>query len=190
MAHIVRFYAPRASSLLDITYGKGTLVRALKNIEITGIDLAPLPIAGHCVVTSDFRGDDCPLGTWDVGLYDPPYLYGRTSEVLYQRSDEDWKKQHTNAFTPSDFEELAVSASMVLGKRCPLAVVKVMNSRLKGLYVDNASIVSTAFLNNGWMLRDQIVYARLGVGVFRNTKTAQVAHGFYLIFSKKEVPAQ
>ena len=122
VAHIVRFYAPMASSLLDITYGKGTLVRALRNIEITGIDLAPSPIVGHRVITGNFCSD-CPLGMWDVGLYDPPYLYGRTSEVLYQRSDEDWKKQHTNAFTPSDFEKLAVSAAKNLWERCSLAIV-------------------------------------------------------------------
>jgi len=179
LPHLVRFYSKPRASILDITYGKGTLVRKWDG-PVTGIDLKPQPVVGHRVIEGDFSSTEID-GSFDVGLYDPPYLYGRTSEVLYQRSDPDWKSQHTNAFTPADFFELSRVAAVKLWRHCPVALIKVMNSRIKGELVDNREMVREAFTSVNWKLRDELIYVRLGVGVFRNNRTAQVAHGYWLV---------
>ena len=185
-AHLLKFYVPQAKTVFDMTYGKGTLVRNLLDISVYGIDLKPNPLPCHIIEKADISTYE-PRSRYDAILFDPPYLYGKDSYKLYAFKDPDWQAQHSNAFTPLDFTSLCNSGAVLASKLGTICFCKVMNSRLKGEYIDNATILKSTFVNNGWRVCDVLVYVRLGVGVFRNTKTAQVAHGFWYVFKREDV---
>jgi hypothetical protein len=44
--------------------------------------------------------------------------------------------------------------------------------------------IRNALYGAGFTLRDVLVYIRLAVGVFRNTRTPQQAFGFYIVGEK------
>lgn len=181
--HLVKFYAPGAKRVLDCTYGKGTLVRSLEGVQVYGSDLLPLQTkATDSVVRANFGYLPFADKSFDVTIYDPPYLYGKQSTILYERSDTDWQPQHTMLQKPDDFLSLVSLAAPECLRVSSLCFAKVMNSRIKGVLVDNKHMINQSFTNSGWTLLDELIYVRLGVGVFRNRRTAQVAHGYYLVF--------
>jgi len=58
-----------------------------------------------------------------------------------------------------------------------------MDTRIKGELILNHKIIIDELTN--FKIKDVLIYVRLGVGVFKNNKSAQTAHGFFLIFKKK-----
>ena len=184
IAHLLRFYLPSGGSLLDPTCGVGSLTKKLpSNVQLTSSDKEPhLDGAVRADIITGLPFVD---GSFQAALFDPPYLYGRRSQTLYDRPDTRWERQHTDVFLPQAFQELVGAAASELTRLVTsLCIVKVMNSRFRRVYVDNAGIIKQAFLRHGWSQRDEIIYTRLGVGVFRNERTAQVAHGYFLVFSR------
>ena len=63
-------------------------------------------------------------------------------------------------------------------------LVKIMDTRLNKKLVPN-HYYCLKHLNN-LRLYDILIYVRLMVGVFANPNVAQTAHGFYLVFRRKE----
>jgi len=187
MRHLLNFYVPDAGRVLDCTYGTGTLSRALdtRHCTIYGTDLLPMPqaVGPHQLCRADFGFLPFPDNTFDVVIFDPPYLYGRERK-LFQQTSSLWGERQSRLPTSSDFAVLCQRAAQECVRVAPVLIAKVMNSRLKGAYVNNRFMLENACIAAGWVLADEVVYVRLGVGVFRNHRSAQTAHGYYLIFRR------
>lgn len=182
LAAILRFFRPQPGLLVDITYGIGSLVKALPNgWRLVGLDLAGAPAEAkadwaHLPIRSD---------TADVALYDPPYLVGRTSKRLYGKPDIAWARRHTTLETRVDHTAPVREAARIL-RPGGLFVAKIQNSRHKGVLVEQDRAVREAIVEAGMILREIIVYIRLLVGLFSNPRTPQQAYGFYIIAEKPE----
>ena len=66
-----------------------------------------------------------------------------------------------------------------------IVICKIMDSRFRGSLVRNHDIVATAFEDNGFALRDQIVYIRTVTGSNVNNRSAQSTHGYFLVLERK-----
>lgn len=191
LRHILEFYLSEGSKILDITYGRGGLWQSVKKatpqiFQLTTNDIDLDSPAQHHYYFNDLL--KIPIRDFDAVVYDPPYLYGRESFKLHNRPNEAWTTNKTKWTV-----DLQVACAQELNKVLPhllkkdgFLVVKIMDSRFKGQLVLNHKIIIDELTN--FQIRDIIIYARLGVGVFKNKKTPQTAHGFYLIFVLRVPP--
>src|SRR3990167_8274776 len=182
LAHLIRFYAPTADRLLDITYGGGTL-SSRSPIPVTGIDIDR---GSKAHIIADIT---LPLpvekGSFEIAVYDPPYLYGSKAMHMGPVGMKTWQPERSTWKTPVDLIHLTNGAASNLYpvmKPNGCTVVKIMDSRFKGRLILNHRLVTDAFEANNWRLVDQIVYIRTVTGSFVNKKSAQCAHGYFLIF--------
>ena len=183
LAHLVRFYAPTATRLLDVTYGAGTLPRR-SPIPVVGVDKDP---TSRAPVLADAGRLPFAPGSFAVACYDPPYLYGSKAMHGGPVGQKTWQPQRSTWKTPNDL--IAMSAAVASELACILrpagvVIVKIMDSRFKGRLIRNHDIVSAAFESNEFVLLDQLVYLRTSIGSFVNLRSAQSAHGYFLIFRK------
>jgi len=189
LKQILEFYLPKGSSILDITYGHGKLYQASGYVNfdeytIIGNDIDPDSPAKHHLPFDDLPSLVDEYGKFDCVIYDPPYKYNEPSFILFKRPDYDWSSNKTKWSINDQME-----SAKILNKILPmvlnpngLLIVKIMDTRYKGELILNHSIIIDAFKN--FELIDVIVYIRTLVGVFRNNRHSQTAHGYYLIFKR------
>lgn len=184
LAHLLRFYAPAAPRLLDVTYGAGTLSRRV-GIPVVGVDKDPTTKATHIADSTALPLDS---GTFEAAVFDPPYLYGSHAMHMGPVGQKTWSPARSTWKTPTDLEEFAwgVASELrrVLVPGSPV-FVKIMDSRFKGRLIRNHEIIQDAFEQQDFTLVDIIVYIRTVTSSFVNAKSAQSAHGYYLIFRRQ-----
>lgn len=187
LAHLIRFYAPSARRLLDVTYGAGTLTKRCP-IPVIGIDNDP-------DTAPAVRADATQLpfldGSFEAAVFDPPYLYGSTAMHMGLIGGKTWSNKRSTWKRPEHLINMAIGVAGELRRVLApngVAITKIMDSRFKGRLVRNHDHVIDMFETAGFTLHDQLVYIRTVTGSFVNTKTAQSAHGYFLIF--KNTPAK
>jgi len=187
---VLDFYCPKGKAFLDITYGHGKL---WTSIDPERYDvLATNDVNPESLAHNHFRIGELPdhfdKNKYDAIIYDPPYKYNKSSYILFgQKDDRDWRPR-TTLWQPKDQVKSAgalnVVAPILLGPEGTL-IVKIMDTRLEGKLILNDKIIIDNLTN--FTLFDRVVYIRNLVGIFRQKKVAQTAHGFYLIFKRREL---
>src|SRR3990167_6067807 len=181
LAHLIDFYAPQATEILDVTYGNGTLCSRLR-IPVVGVDIDPDTKAQ---IIADATGP-LPLeqGRFSVVVYDPPYLYGAHAMHMGPIGAKTWKPERSTWKKPEELFKLSEGIARNLlnytAQDCTI-IVKIMDSRYKGRLCRNHNSVTVAFEEHGWYLHDQLVYIRTVTGSFVNKRSAQSTHGYFLI---------
>lgn len=183
LAHLVRFYAPAADVILDVTYGDGTLTRRV-GIPVIGVDQDETTAADfHC----DARSLPFDAASFPVACFDPPYLYGAKAMHMGPIGQKTWSDTRSTWKRPEQLIELSEGIAKELHRVIAsegAVIVKIMDSRFKGKLIRNHDLVTAAFESNGWRLTDQLVYIRTVTGSYVNNKSAQSTHGYYLVFRK------
>jgi SAM-dependent methyltransferase len=189
LLHLLRFYAPDCSLVLDVTSGGGTLSRRLDG-RVVRCDI-------DATAQADVRADAGALpfagALFDALVFDPPYLYG--SDAMHQGPVglKTWATQRSTWREPAQLIDLsrrvAAEAFRVL-RPYGVAVVKVMDSRLNGRIVRNHDLAREAFEDAGFLLGDDVIYIRTVTGSFTNPKSAQNAHGHFLVMRRAETTRQ
>lgn len=183
MKQVADFYFPDKARVLDVSYGNGSLSQRLS--DVTGVDIDPGTRAEIIADSTNLPLED---GAFDAAIFDPPYLYGRQSEKLLERRG--WVRGRSQQEAPSEFTARAWGTASELARVLvpgSIAVTKVADARYNGRLVLNHSLIIEAFDAADFKLRDLLVYVRGGTGVFKNTRSAQSAHGYFVVVEK---PAQ
>lgn len=191
---VVEFYAPNARNVADLTFGHGKLWSSFVNCVLRSNDTDPqspamyhLPIAEFIVRTKEICGAD----TWDLVVIDPPYKYeGPSHNFGIQEKDKDWQEVKTK-WTLDQHQKMIDAVNSRLPQKMndeSILLVKIMDTRIpKGK--GKSELILNHFLwidlLSNFVLVDYVVYIRTMVGLFANKKTAQVAHGFYLVFKRR-----
>jgi len=182
---IMRFYVPKGSRVLDITYGHGKLWASCPKdyYELVTNDVDPNSKAEYHL---PFINLEAIPGSFHCVVYDPPYKYDTPSYKLYESIDEDWTTVKTKWTIEDQINSARVLNSVLPRMMYPngLLIVKIMDTRYKGKLILNHKILIDEFSN--FEVKDLLVYIRLLVGLFRNTRVAQTAHGYYIVFKLKE----
>ena len=184
LAHLVRFYAPHADRLLDVTFGGGTLSRRV-SIPVVGVDKDPTTkatIIADSAVALPFEAD-----SFRAAVYDPPYLYGTKAMHMGPVGQKTWEEQRSTWKAPEDLATTSDGIAQQLYRVLApdgVVIVKIMDSRFKGRLIRNHDIVARAFERHGWRLHDVLVYVRTVTGSFVNAVSAQSTHGYFLILKK------
>jgi hypothetical protein len=185
--HILEFYLGDNSKILDVTYGAGKLWQSVNKVSYPNWNIIKNDV--DLEMNTDYHYDFenlCRIDEkdFDAVIYDPPYLYGRTSYIFYYRTDEDWTQNKTKWTVDAQ-----VKCAKQLNGALPellrddgFLIVKIMDSKDDGKLILNHDIIINEMTN--LELKDIIIYVRLGVGVFKNSVSPQTAHGYYLIFQK------
>jgi len=182
---ILEFYLDPGSKILDITYGHGKLWQFIGNgvsnkYQVISNDVDPgSPSQYHYSFPSLHK---IPHSPYDCVLYDPPYKYNTSSFILFQRSDDDWRPNKTKWSISSQVQSARTLNNVLppLLKENGLLIVKIMDTRYRGKLVLNHKIMLDTFSN--FTIEDIIVYIRLLVGLFKNKKHSQTAHGYFMVF--------
>lgn len=184
LAHLLRFYAPEADRLLDVTFGGGTLSRRVA-VPVVGVDKDPASKAS--IIADSAVALPFSDGEFRAAVYDPPYLYGSKAMHMGPIGAKTWETQRSTWKTPEDLirtsEGIARQLYRVIAED-GVAFTKIMDSRFKGRLIRNHDIVVDAFEKSGWRLHDVVVYVRTVTGSFVNNVSAQSTHGYFLIFKK------
>ena len=185
LAHLIRFYCPNAPALLDVTYGTGTMARK-SPIPVLGVDIDP---SSRAQIVADSTNLPLKAGSYQAAVFDPPYLYGSASSHRGPVGAKTWDEKRTTWKKPMDLVLFSEKIAKELGRvLIPGATifVKIMNSRFKGSLIRNDNVITAAFdLHDQFTLHDQLVYVRTVTGSFTNSRSSQMAHGFWLIFRRK-----
>lgn len=191
--HILEFYLSLDPVILDITYGHGKLWQNINRTKTTSCiqvvisnDIDPQSPAKYHYPFDQLHLIVEKHGLFDAIIYDPPYKYDSPSYIFWQRSDVDWqpnKTEWTIRLQKESIEKLNNIVPLLI-KKDGFFIVKIMDTRLNGKLILNHKIIIDALTN--FELADLIIYVRLGVGVFKNSKSTQTTHGFYLVFKPKE----
>jgi hypothetical protein len=183
LSRLLEFYAPSASRVLDVTYGGGTLTKRAR-IRVVGIDKDPTT---RPAVRADSRALPFTSGSFDVAVYDPPYLYGTPALHMGPIGKKTWNNTRSTWKGPEQLihtsEGIARELARVLTAQ-GVVICKIMDSRFRGRLVRNHDLVADAFERHGFVLRDQVVYIRTVTGSYVNTKSAQSTHGYFLMFGR------
>ena len=180
VAHIVRFYCPNAPALLDVTHGTGTMVKKCP-IPVVGVDKDPNSKASIIADSTALPLDD---NSYQAAVFDPPYLYGSHAMHMGPIGKKTWTAERTTWKKPEELAGFSGGVARELRRVLTddgVVIVKIMNSRNKGMLIRNDHLVVSAFEEHGFRLQDQLIYVRTVTGSFPNPKSAQMAHGFYLI---------
>lgn len=184
LRHILEFRLQPNAKILDVTYGHGKLWQSVNKtthlFEVIKNDIDLETPADYHYEFEDL--EKIPQREFDAVLYDPPYMYGKSSYIFYNRTDEDWTQNKTKWKIENQVQcaETLNNILPLMMKSDGLLIAKIMDTRVKGKLIPNHKILMDTFTN--FELIDIVIYVRLGVGVFKNKKSSQTAHGFYLIF--------
>ena len=183
LTHLIRFYSPTATRLLDVTFGNGTLSKR-SPILVVGIDK-------DSTTKATIIGDSTSLPlqdeSFEAAVYDPPYLYGTKATHMGPIGQKTWSNERSTWKKPDELVTLSVGIALELMRVLVSGssiFVKIMDSRYKGKLIRNHDLVTEAFESVGFTLIDQLVYIRTVTGSFVNNKSAQSAHGYFLVFRK------
>jgi SAM-dependent methyltransferase len=184
MKQVADFYLPAHGRVLDVSYGAGRLTSRLENV--TGVDIDRRAGADVVADSADLPFD---AGSYQSAVFDPPYLYGRRAHnTLHGRPNNAWsnaeksKNKDAGEFAQRAFDTAEeLYRVLVPGGR---VVAKVMAARYKGRLVANHCITIEAFESAGFDTFDILVYLKGGPGLFKQERSAQPTHGYYLVFEK------
>lgn len=183
-SRLLEFYAPTATTVLDVTFGAGTLTKRARGVRIVGIDKDPETTP---TVRADARALPFADGSFPVAVYDPPYLYGSFAQHMGTIGAKTWSNARSTWKTPHDLSDTSVGVARELARVLSpdgLVICKVMDSRYRGSLIRNHDIVIDAFEGHGFALRDQVVYIRTVTGSYSNAKSAQSTHGYFLMLER------
>lgn len=186
LAHLVRFYAPTAQTLLDVTFGAGTLTKK-SPVPVIGVDKDPTSSAKYTADATTDLTTLFPEPCFDVAVFDPPYLYGSKAMHMGPVGDKTWSGERTTWKDPLELRETARGVAQQLHQvllPSGLVIVKIADARFKKRLVRNAQVVADAFETYGFYLHDQIIYVRTMINSYGNAVSANGAHGYFLIFKK------
>jgi len=186
LAHLVRFYAPHADRLLDVTYGNGTLSKRV-GIPVVGVDKDP---DTNPTIRGDARNLPLDDASFHAACYDPPYLYGAKAMHMGPIGTKTWSNVRSTWKSPADLIDLSQGVARELRRVLSaegVVIVKIMDSRYKGRLERNHEHVIRCFEGAGFVMHDLIVYLRTVTGSFVNNKSAQSAHGYFLIFKQPSI---
>lgn len=197
LKQILSFYLPKGAKILDVTYGHGKLYASSGHVSfndyiIVGNDVDPESPAKYHYSFPEIQKIAEIEGLFDAAIYDPPYKYDTPSYVFNtpREADLDWKPRKTKWTVNLQLEmarELNKSLPMVL-KEEGLLICKIMDTRLKGKLIPNHMLLARCF--SLFELIDILVYIRTLIGLFKNNRHSQTAHGYYLIFRRKNTEEQ
>jgi len=184
LKHILKFYLPKGSKILDVTYGHGKIWSSISKdcYKVVTNDIDPESLAKYHHSFNNLELISKEYGKFDAILYDPPYKYGKSSYILNEVDDKDWRPIKTK-WRVIDQVTSAQTLNIILPeilKPNGSLIVKIMDTRYQGNLIPNHMLLIQEFKN--FRLKDIYIYIRLLVGLFKNLKTPQTAHGFYLIF--------
>jgi len=191
LKQILNFYLPRGSKILDVTYGHGKLYRLSGNLtleyEIVSNDVDPESPSQYHLPFNRLFEIVKNHGRFDAVIYDPPYKYDQPSYVfrVIPEQDADWKPLKTK-WTIQHQTESATILNDVLPfiiKKNGFLIAKIMDTRKNGKLILNHNILINCLTN--FELIDLIVYVRTMMGLFRNDRHSQTAHGYFLIFKNR-----
>ena len=183
--HILEFYLPDDSKILDVTYGSGKLWQTVNAYSYPKYKLIKNDVDVEQKTDYHLSFDELEQikeKPFDAIIYVPPYKYDVKSYSFYERPDYDWKANKSLWMLESQVgcaRELNKVFPKIL-KKGGIVIVKIMDVRVKGKLIPNHDLIIREF--NNLELSDIIIYVRLGVGVFKNNTSPQTAHGYYLIF--------
>jgi hypothetical protein len=184
LSRLLEFYAPSATRVLDVTFGSGTLTKRAR-IPVVGVDQ-------DLTTTPSVYGDSRRLPFVDeafgVAVYDPPYLYGSPAMHMGPIGGKTWNNTRSTWKSPNQLVQTSADIARELTRVLTpdgIVICKIMDSRFRGSLVRNHDIVATAFEDNGFALRDQIVYIRTVTGSYVNNRSAQSTHGYFLVLERK-----
>jgi len=192
LKQILNFYLPAGSKILDVTYGHGKLYQASGYVNfdeytIVGNDIDPESPAQYHLPFQCLEEISREWGLFDAVIYDPPYKYDQPSYIfeISREQDSDWKPIKTKWTVDHQIE-----SARILNEVLPriltddgYLICKIMDTRSKGKLIPNHIILVQEFTN--FELVDIIVYVRTLMGLFRNNRHSQTAHGYYLVFRKR-----
>lgn len=198
---ICRFYKPPPGIILDVTYGAGKLYDkgTHEGYKVIGVDLEPNTMRneklglGHEVFQHDLADIEhvqpSVSGPADIMVYDPPYLYGKTGSIF--ANDRDWKVTRTGEvnWAPQNQIDLAHHVNRIVPvvlKPDGFLVVKISDTHLNKELVMNHKLVHSQMESN-CVLVDLLVYVKQNGGFFKRPHTAQISHGYYMIY-KRRIP--
>ena len=183
LKNLLDFYLPDGGSICDITYGIGSLVSKLEvdRWKVVGCDSAGSPANFKC----DWGFLPFSEQTFDVVVFDPPYLISRESKKMYQRKNLKWAARHSKTQEILDYFPPVSEGYRVL-KFGGLFVSKIQNCRVKGVLIENDVRLRQAIQTAGFSLREVWVYLRLNTGTFKNKRTPQQAYGFFIVGEKDD----
>jgi len=188
LKQILEFYLPKGSKILDVTYGHGRLSGNLMlEYEIVSNDVDPESTSQYHLPFNRLFEIVKDHGKFDAVIYDPPYKYDQPSYIfkVIPEQDTDWKPIKTK-WTINHQISSATTLNCVLPsilKKKGFLIAKIMDTRKNGKLILNHSIIINCLTN--FELTDLIIYVRTMMGLFRNNKHSQTAHGYFLIFSKR-----
>ena len=186
--HILEFYLEDESKILDATYGSGKLWTTVNSttphkytLIKNDIDLEQ-DVDYHLEFEDLDKIKECPF---DAVIYDPPYKYDTKSFSFHERPDYDCKSNKSLWKLESQIGCARTINDVFpkILKKDGLVIVKIMDVRVKGRLIQNHQLIIKEFTN--LQLLSEIIYVRLGVGVFKNKVSPQTAHGYYLVFRNK-----
>ena len=186
--HILEFYLEDNSKILDVTYGSGKLWLSVNAYSPPKYNLIKNDIDSEQEVDYHLEFEDLDKieeSPFDAIIYDPPYKYDTKSFSFHERPDYDWKSNKSLWSLESQIGCARTMNTMFpkLLKKDGLVIVKIMDVRVKGTLIQNHELIIKEFTN--LELISEIIYVRLGVGVFKNKVSPQTAHGYYLVFRNK-----
>lgn len=185
---LVRFYQPDAQAAIDVTYGAGTLSR-LCPCPVVGIDQDPTTSPTYFADARTDLTELFPEPCFDVGIYDPPYLYGSKAMHMGPVGAKTWNSTRTTWKDPLELRETSVAVGLQLVQVLHphgIVIVKIADARHKKTLVRNDQVVIDAFEHVGWRLHDRLVYIRTMVNSYKNDLSATAAHGYFLVFKRWE----
>lgn len=190
---ILEFYKPHGSKILDLTYGKGTLwksaskISAWEDYDVTTVDIDKTTKAQYHCDFAELPPEISEVKR-DILVYDPPYKYESPRFILQNRKAEGWKDKPQKTLYSLDIQKANIeklnNIALNLLKDDGILIVKIMDTRYKGKLIPAHCMFINGLTN--FEIKDILIYIKLGVGIFVNKKSAQTAHGFFLIFKKKE----
>lgn len=184
-SRLLEFYAPQATRVLDVTYGNGTLTKRAR-VKVIGVDKDPGTTPS---VRADSRSLPFAAESFEVAVYDPPYLYGTPALHMGPIGAKTWTNARSTWKQPHELVETSQRIARELARVLTadgVALCKVMDSRFRGRLIRNHDLIADAFEAAGFVLRDQLVYIRTVTGSYVNTVSAQSTHGYFLVMKREQ----
>ena len=187
LRRLLELYVKPESKIIDYTYGKGGLWNFKHTYDLVKCDKEPK----DGVLKKDLVVDEYDeLGSFDVGLFDPPYLIGRYNCFDYSKHnlsqefqrEEGFKERHVMNQSVQSFNERVEWLNKKAN--CNLLFVKVMDVRNKGKIVPHH--INICNLMTNFEIIDIGIYVRQGATTWRVKNGLQNLHGYWLIFRNKQ----
>jgi len=214
---LLEFYYPRGAKVIDFTYGTGAIhwnifeKEKTEKYTLTKCDAAPNDkVKEEGVIVKDLTKDAySDLGFHDCGVFDPPYLIGRSSfdypnkskvldsniagtQVLamqYQ-GKRSWAANKLDNYVANPTLEVFNQRVLGLNRIAPtclkagaLLFVKVMDPRNDGSLIPHHVNIINSLTN--FKLYDLGVYIRQGATTWKVKGHLQNLHGYWMIFQNK-----